>query len=352
MKKIAAIILTAVSSFAAYAQNPYEVFGYNSKVNYDESKQDLYRVANTNPNDEIKFITFNFDRKIVELLDSKDSIIQTVSIDNEKLLRWLSVDPKAAKYPGSSPYNFVDNNPVQRIDVDGRDWIVSTRQVNGQTQIKLTFAGAVMNSSGKTIDLQNLMNNQVKQFEQVFGQGNVTANLMLREVKSADELKWHESLIDIQAGSNFPKLADGSTVGGDSRYGGKYIRMNADGISGDGSLVDKKGMVHEMGHTGGLMHPWEFGTNPNVGFVNGKPFSEGVQGYYNVENSLDLDANFMGYSSWSATQPSINPMLSQGEKLNYFNNNVGKATQGQTQQIINNLYDGNLNSDKDIPKKK
>ena len=96
---------------------------------------------------------------------------------------------------------------------------------------------------------------------------------------------------------------------------------------------------------------YEFGVKQNTSFVNGNPFSEGVQGYYNVENSLDLDANFMGYSSRSATQPSINPMMTQEEKINYFNNNVGKATQGQTQQIINNLYEGNLNSDKDIPKK-
>lgn len=141
MKKIVAIILTAVSSFAAYAQNPYEVFGYNSKVNYDESKQDLYRVANTNPNDEIKFITFNFDKKIVELLDSKDSIIQTLKIDNEKLLRWLSVDPKSSKYPNASPYNFVLNNPTNAIDPDGRDvvFLIDKEGASGKGHMGMLF---------------------------------------------------------------------------------------------------------------------------------------------------------------------------------------------------------------------
>jgi RHS repeat-associated protein len=36
--------------------------------------------------------------------------------------RWLTVDPKAEKYLSSSPYNFVDNNPVSRVDPTGQDW--------------------------------------------------------------------------------------------------------------------------------------------------------------------------------------------------------------------------------------
>lgn len=353
MKTKILLTLLAISSFAANAQNdnPYQVFGHKSKVIYEETKEDYLRIANSNTNDSVKFIVFNFSNRTVQLLDLNDSVTQTLPIESERLLRWLSVDPLASKYPSSSPYNFVDNNPIMRVDPDGRDWIVATSQVNGKTQIKLTFAGAIVNNSGKPIDMQNLINNQVKQFESVFGQGNVTANLMLREVASASDIKWHESLIDIQAGANFGKTESGGVVGGDSRYGGKYIRVNADGINGNGSLVDNKTIVHEMGHTGGLMHPWEFGSKEKSNFVNGNAFSEGVQGFYNAENSVQLDANFMGYSSWSAQQPSINPMLSTGEKVNYFNKNVGSATQGQTQQIINNLYKGNLNSDKDIPKK-
>lgn len=37
--------------------------------------------------------------------------------------------------------------------------------------------------------------------------------------------------------------------------------------------------------------------------------------------------------------------------INYFNNTVGKATRGQIQTIIDNLYNGNLNYN-NIPKKK
>jgi RHS repeat-associated protein len=36
--------------------------------------------------------------------------------------RWSTIDPRAAKYFSSSPYNFVDNNPISRIDPTGQDW--------------------------------------------------------------------------------------------------------------------------------------------------------------------------------------------------------------------------------------
>ena len=39
-----------------------------------------------------------------------------------QLGRWWTIDPKAEKYLASSPYNFVDNNPINRIDPTGQDW--------------------------------------------------------------------------------------------------------------------------------------------------------------------------------------------------------------------------------------
>ncbi len=37
-----------------------------------------------------------------------------------QLARWFSVDPLAHKRSWMSPYNFVQNNPINRIDPDGR----------------------------------------------------------------------------------------------------------------------------------------------------------------------------------------------------------------------------------------
>jgi len=36
--------------------------------------------------------------------------------------RWETIDPLAEKYYSVSPYSFCGNNPVNRIDPDGREW--------------------------------------------------------------------------------------------------------------------------------------------------------------------------------------------------------------------------------------
>jgi hypothetical protein len=35
----------------------------------------------------------------------------------------FSIDPMAHKYSHASPYNFVENNPIRRVDADGREWV-------------------------------------------------------------------------------------------------------------------------------------------------------------------------------------------------------------------------------------
>lgn len=47
----------------------------------------------------------------------------------------------------------------------------------------------------------------------------------------------------------------------------------------------------------------------------------------------------------------INPNLTEEQKIRHFNSTVGQSTQGQVQQIVNNLLYGNSNSYKDIPEK-
>lgn len=44
--------------------------------------------------------------------------------------RWLSIDPLAAKYPQFSPYVYVTNNPIIKMDPDGREGVIVVDKTN------------------------------------------------------------------------------------------------------------------------------------------------------------------------------------------------------------------------------
>lgn len=121
MKKIALTLLTVGLALTTKAQdNPYEIFGHESKVTYETSVKEYLYILNSDTTSNTYAMAFNFDEGQVLFLDKTDSIIDQVKIEPNQLYRWLSVDPLAADYPGHSPYVFVANNPLNAIDPDGR----------------------------------------------------------------------------------------------------------------------------------------------------------------------------------------------------------------------------------------
>ena len=206
--------------------------------------------------------------------------------------------------------------------------------------------------------MKKLISNQKKEFEKVFGQGNVVTAFHVREIKSKDDLKFNEHLIEVANPKTNAGLIEENKknkkegfVGGYAHVGGKYIVINSDGINSDGSLVDRKSIVHEIGHSGGLQHPFEFENDfTKERFVNGDKFSLEKQEYENKRYDLELESNFMNYTDVAVKNK---PGYVANDNLRaLFNENVGKATQGQIQTIINNIFNGHLNSDIDLPKDK
>jgi len=260
--------------------------------------------------------------------------------------RWHVSDPVAEKYNSVSPYAFVDNNPLLKIDKDGRDWVITSTVKDGTTHYNIVFQAAIMNSSAANINMKSLIANQVKTFAEIYGIENVTATMNLRQINSMGDLKSNEHLIEILDAERFRDVKDGH-VGGDAVLGGKFIRINSIVIDEKTGKLNSKGTIsHEIGHTGGLLHPFEFAEKRF--FPNGKPVSADKQEYYNSANDISVEANVMNYLQYAIKSF---PWVSKSQLKDYFRENAA-ALPGQLQQIIQNFYEGNLNNNADLNARK
>lgn len=111
-------ILISLSSAFAQNENAFASIGKEGKIltltngSYDErfAQDSLQRVGSVLIN--------THTMKVVKLLTDEES---WNGLQGGKHSRFLSVDPLQAKYPFSSPYAFVLNNPIINVDIDGRE---------------------------------------------------------------------------------------------------------------------------------------------------------------------------------------------------------------------------------------
>jgi|GEM_PF-5631869 len=82
--------------------------------------------------------------------------------------RWLSVDPKAGKYPSFAPYIGMGNNPVVFIDNAGEDIEIRVTRIAGQpTLVQINFRAVIVNNSkvnvteAQTQNLKTLVENSL-----------------------------------------------------------------------------------------------------------------------------------------------------------------------------------------------
>jgi RHS repeat-associated protein len=182
-----------------------------------------------------------------------------------RLGRWMSLDPLMAKYPGLSPYNFVDNNPIALIDEDGRDIGYSiTKTKDGTTVIHVTVGAVIINKSkdfsnaGDMEYVRSQIESEVrKQYSEKFtGPGGekfeVDFNINLRVGKSEEDIKKNDHVITLV--DNVHDNSD-QKVAGLAKLGGNVINAETEG--GNAPKVAKL-VSHELGHNLGLDDEYEY----------------------------------------------------------------------------------------------
>jgi RHS repeat-associated protein len=205
-------------------------------------------------------------------------------IYDSRVVKWLSVDPLASKYPSLSPYCFVANNPIIYIDPDGR--VIVDPQ--GRRAITYDKKGGMHFTKYATADIRR-----------VAGALSLTTEgaAQLKRINSSDI----KTKINVSADSKIETRADGSTS---YTYGetikGNYDKkdnygkkVNADGTYGikEATITIYEGTITEGVKDGsGLKHEG-LSLEQAIGAVAGH---EGIHATDKAEINKDLKADQQG----------------------------------------------------------
>ncbi len=223
---------------------------------------------------------------------------------DSKIGRWTTIDPKADKFEGLSPYVYTANNPVLLVDFDGKDWTITfTKDANGNAVFNITFTAQVLNSSNnKNINTTALATQIKTQFETIFNvkygkdaEGipttiNAIANVSV--INKRGDLAGNATLYDIVDGSdNRIQTNNPNEVVLGRAINGKEILLNADNVPNIINGSDKLTTTHEAGHTAGLLHPNQdfytsfFGIFKSPGFTSNAPPSNFMMPVWQATNT-------------------------------------------------------------------
>ncbi|MBL0035837.1 MAG: hypothetical protein IPP26_08725 [Flavobacteriales bacterium] len=181
--------------------------------------------------------------------------------------RWLSLDPLAAKYPGTSPYVFAANSPIVTTDPNGGENVVYLVLLNpNSTKLSKKEAGYI--AALATARLMSMgLNTRVKVFEgeAPFDPGNLDQTdsyVMFGSKEQILEATSGPNFDGMRAGMDAPDLnALGTNHPEESRKNGAGVFVEEGALEQWANTVDEPKaqlaslvVAHGMGHNAGVRH--------------------------------------------------------------------------------------------------
>jgi len=175
--------------------------------------------------------------------------------------RFTTMDPLAEKYYAVSPYAYCRNNPINRIDPDGKDWRVQTRYNRETKKMEYTITvNAVLynNSSDQDIDMKQLSTSITEQMANIYtisGEDfEAEMNFNLRTVNSLDEIGERDHVIQVVDQDFLDKFQKEGKPTARSMSYGLNIEIGTELAKATIGNKNNRSIAHELGHTGGLGH--------------------------------------------------------------------------------------------------
>lgn len=193
MKRLFLVFTISICCTFANAQNPFEKYGYTPKIaTLSKGKYNEFHDLDTIV--QIGTVLFNTQSKQIVAFLQVDTLYSEATLQPDIVSMWMSPDPLSDERPGWTPYNYCQNNPINRKDPSGLldDWyetkdkqVVYSESIRSQKDLDAAgIDGKYIGITGYTSDKQQYLSLLGEKFNTKNADGQT--NLKAEMVKNLD----------------------------------------------------------------------------------------------------------------------------------------------------------------------